>query len=80
MIDVCCVSYVKDGLIKRNAQVRVYRGQDQLFEGKISSLKRFEDDVKEVAKGYECGIVLDGFSELTEGDAIQCFEMVLKKD
>ena len=73
-------SYVKEGIIKRNALARIFRGRDQLFEGKINSLKRFEDDVKEVAKGYECGIVIDGFDDLKEGDAIQCYHMVLKKD
>ena len=72
-------SYVKEGIIKRNALARIFRGRDKVFEGKINSLKRFEDDVKEVAKGYECGIVIDGFDDLKEGDAIQCYHMVLKK-
>ena len=72
-------SYVKNGVVRRNALARIYRNNEIVFEGKLSSLKRFEEDVKEVATGYECGIVIDGFSDLKENDSIQCYEMVLKK-
>lgn len=67
--------YVLDGKISRNAQVRIKRGNEVVYEGKISSLKRFKDDVKEVSKGYECGIGIDGFSNFAEGDIIEAFEV-----
>ncbi len=67
--------YVLDGRIPRNAQVRIKRGDEIIYEGKISSLKRFKDDVKEVSKGYECGIGIEGFSTFAEGDIIEAFEV-----
>ncbi len=67
--------YVLDGNIVRNAQARVKRKDAVLFEGKISSLKRFKDDVKEVAKGFECGIGIEGFSDFEVGDIIEAFEV-----
>ena len=67
--------YVKDGKMQRNAQVRLLRDNVVVFEGKLSSLKRFKDDAKEVAEGYECGISLDGFNDIKEGDTIECFIM-----
>jgi len=69
-------SYVQDGKITRNAQIRVVRDGIVIFEDKISSLKRFKDDVKEVATGYECGIGLDKFNDIKEGDILEAFEMV----
>lgn len=67
---------VLDGTIERNAQVRVTRGEDKLFEGELSSLKRYQDDVKEVKAGFDCGIVFRGFSAMEVGDQIEAFKMV----
>ncbi|HJW34751.1 MAG TPA: translation initiation factor IF-2, partial [Holophagaceae bacterium] len=64
-------SRVVDGFIKKNAKVRVKRGEDQIFEGLISALKRFKDDVTEVKNGFECGISLQGFDDLREGDTLE---------
>ncbi len=68
-------SYVTDGKIVRNAQVRLLRDNMVVFEGKLSSLRRFKDDVKEVATGYECGISLENYNDIKIGDIIECFEM-----
>jgi translation initiation factor IF-2 len=65
--------YVTDGTILRNSQARVLRGERTLWEGRIATLRRIKDDVREVAAGYECGIVLDGFSDFREGDVIASF-------
>ncbi len=67
--------YVTEGKLQRNAQVRLTRDNVVIFEGKLSSLKRFKDDAKEVAQGYECGASLDGYNDIKEGDAIECFVM-----
>ncbi|MGC1464045.1 MAG: translation initiation factor IF-2 [Terracidiphilus sp.] len=64
---------VQDGVIRRDAEVKVMRGEEQVFKGKIGSLKRFKDDAKEVTNGMECGIGLAGFSDLKEGDLIEAF-------
>ncbi len=69
-------SYVLDGKIERGCRARITRDGEQLFEGDLTSLKRFKDDVKEVAAGYECGLVFDGFSDLQEADQIECYKMV----
>ncbi len=69
-------SYVLDGVIERNSSARITRDGEQIFEGKIASLKRFKDDVKEVKSGYECGIVFDGHNDVAEGDQIEIFKMV----
>ena len=68
-------SYVLDGVIKRNSSVRVFRGKDMIHEGPIETLKRFKDDQREVATGYECGITLRGYNELQVGDIFECYEM-----
>lgn len=65
--------HVTDGKITRQAKVRLIRGGLVVFEGHIESLKRFKDDAREVAAGYECGIGLDGFNDLKEGDTIEAF-------
>jgi len=70
---------VTSGKILRNSNVRVVRSDDLIFEGKLLSLKRFKDDVKEVAKGYDCGIQIDEFNDLVEGDIIQCYQEVAIK-
>ena len=67
---------VTSGKILRNSNVRVMRSDELIFEGKLLSLKRFKDDVKEVAKGYDCGIQIDEFNDLVEGDTIQCYQEV----
>ncbi|MEO0236060.1 MAG: EF-Tu/IF-2/RF-3 family GTPase, partial [candidate division WOR-3 bacterium] len=65
--------YVIEGEIKRNANVRVLREGQSIFDGKIASLKRFQEDVKEVQSGFECGIKIEGFDKLREGDIIECY-------
>jgi translation initiation factor IF-2 len=66
-------SQVSEGKISRNSVARVYRGKELLVQTKISSLKRFKDDVREVAQGFECGIELEGFQQFQEGDTIESF-------
>ncbi len=68
-------SYVQDGKVSRNAQIRVVRDGVVIFEDKISSLKRFKDDAKEVAQGYECGIGLERFNDIKENDVLEAFIM-----
>ena len=68
-------SYVQDGKLTRNAQVRVVRDGIVIHEGKIASLKRFKDDVREVATGFECGVGIENFNDLQEGDVIEAFVM-----
>lgn len=66
-------SYVLEGIVKRAARVRVLRNKKPIGVGNISGLKRFKDDVKEVKSGYECGLMIEGFNDLQEGDIVQCF-------
>ncbi len=66
-------SYVLNGQVTRNALVKVIRHDKMLHEGKLSSLRRFTEDVKEVANGYECGIGVDGFNDFKEGDIIEAY-------
>ena len=68
-------SYVTDGKLQRNAQVRLLRDNVVVYEGKLSSLQRFKDAVKEVADGYECGVCLENYTDIKEGDIIECFIM-----
>ena len=67
--------YVKDGKLQRNAEARLIRDNVVVFEGKLSSLKRFKDDAKEVAEGYECGVSFDSFNDIKEGDVVECYVM-----
>ena len=69
-------SYVLDGKIERGSKLRITREGELIFEGEMASLKRFKDDVKEVAAGYECGIVAQDFNDLQEGDQIEAYIMV----
>ena len=69
-------SYVLDGKIIRGCKVRITREGEQIFEGELASLKRFKDDVKEVATGYECGLVMEGFNEVEVEDLIEAYIMV----
>ena len=69
-------SYVQDGKLVRGAEVRLIRGKDVLYTGKIDTLKRIKDDVREVATGYECGATLADYNVLYQaGDILECFEM-----
>ena len=68
-------SYVQDGKITRQSQIRVLRDGVVIFEDKISSLKRFKDDAKEVAAGYECGVGLEKFNDIKVGDILEAFVM-----
>lgn len=63
--------YIKDGKVARDCIVRVLRDQELIYEGRIASLKRFKDDVKEVSQGFECGIGIDGFEDVEEGDVLE---------
>ncbi len=67
--------YVKDGKITRDAQVRVLRDNIVIYEGKLGSLQRFKDSVKEVAANYECGMSIEKFNDIKEGDIFECFVM-----
>lgn len=69
-------SYVLDGKIVRGCKVRITREGEQIFEGDLASLKRFKDDVKEVAAGYECGLVMEGFNDVAVEDIIEAYIMV----
>ena len=69
-------SYVLDGKIIRGSKVRVYRGSELVHEGNLGSLKRFKDDVKEVAAGYECGLVFDKYNDIREEDKVEFYVMV----
>lgn len=68
--------YITDGTITRSTKVRLIRDGIELFKGGISSLKRFKEDVREVAAGFECGIGLDGYNDLKVGDVIEGFKMI----
>ena len=73
-VGVIAGCYVTRGVIRRNAQVRVVREGTVVYETTIASLKRFKDDVREVQEGFECGILLDGFNDVKEGDVLEAFE------
>ena len=74
-VGIVAGSYVQDGVIARNAQIRVVRDGIVVAEDKISSLRRFKDDVREVQQGYECGIGLEKFNDIKEGDILEAFIM-----
>jgi translation initiation factor IF-2 len=65
---------VTHGTITRNASIRVLRNGVVVHDGKIASLKRFAEDVREAQEGFECGILLDGFNDLKEGDVLEAYE------
>jgi len=65
--------YVTSGTIHRNNNVRILRDKDVLYNGRLESLRRFKDDVREVATGYECGITIEGFADFAEGDTVQAY-------
>ena len=68
--------FMLEGKVSRNSRVRVIRDGIVVFTGLLGSLKRFKDDVKEVVKGYECGLNIDKFNDIKEGDLIEAFEEV----
>lgn len=64
--------YVKEGRLLRGEKVRVWRGEAVVYEGELSSLRRFKNDVREVGEGFECGVMLEGYNDFQEGDVIEC--------
>jgi translation initiation factor IF-2 len=66
---------IVDGVVKRNAKARVRREGAVVLESKISGLKRFKEDVREVAEGFECGISIDDYEDIKEGDILEVFEL-----
>ena len=75
-VGVIAGSYVKDGSVKRGALVRVVRDKVVIYEGKISSLRRQKDDVKEVQSGYECGVGIENFNDIKIGDELEIYQMI----
>ena len=73
-------SYVIDGRMTNSSRLRVLRDGKIIYEGKIGSLKRFKDDAKEVKQGFECGILVENFNDIHEGDIIEAFTFVEKED
>ena len=74
-LGVIAGTYVLDGMIERNGLVRLIRDDSVIFEGKMASLRRFKDDVKEVQAGYECGIGLEGYTDLKDGDILEIYKI-----
>ena len=79
-VGTVCGCYCTDGTIKRGCSVRVLRDNIVIHEGELASLRRFKDDVKEVASGYECGMQIEKFNDVKIGDVIECFVMEEIKD
>ena len=75
-VGVVAGCYVTEGIVKRNAQIRLVRDGIVIHEGVISSLKRFKDDAREVAQGYECGLGIEKYNDIKPDDVIECFTMV----
>ena len=74
-VGTVCGCYCTDGKIQRGCEVRVLRDNIVIHEGDLASLRRFKDDVKEVASGYECGMQVEKFNDIKVGDVIECFVM-----
>ncbi len=66
-------AYVLDGKVNRNSEIRVVREGIVVHEGKLASLKRFKDDVRDVSAGYECGVMIEKFNDILEGDIVEAF-------
>jgi translation initiation factor IF-2 len=64
---------VTTGRLERNARIRVLREGALVWDGQLGSLRRVQEDVREVAQGFECGIVLEGYNDLKEGDVLECY-------
>lgn len=75
-VGIIAGAYVQEGKMQRNAEIRLVRDGIVVHEGTISSLKRFKDDAKEVNQGYECGLGIENYNDIKEGDIIECFHMV----
>jgi translation initiation factor IF-2 len=75
-VGIVAGAYITEGKVARNKEIRLVRDGIVVHEGKISSLKRFKDDAKEVNQGYECGIGIEDYNDIKEGDIIECFTMV----
>lgn len=75
-IGIIAGGYIQEGKVVRNAEIRLVRDGIVIHEGKISSLRRFKDDAKEVNQGYECGIGIENYNDIKIGDTIECFHMV----
>ena len=71
--------FVVDGKVTRNSNVRVIRDSIVIFDGKLSSLKRFTDDAKEVVAGYECGLTIEKYQDIKENDVLEVYEVVEEK-
>lgn len=71
--------YVLDGRITRNSLIKIIRDNIQIYEGRLSSLKRFKDDVREVVQGYECGLAIENFQDIKEGDIVESYDTIEKK-
>ncbi|WP_257008684.1 EF-Tu/IF-2/RF-3 family GTPase, partial [Rickettsia sp. wq] len=72
-------SYVTRGIIKKGAGVRLLRDNIVIHEGKLKTLKRFKEEVKEVREGYECGIAFENYEDIREGDTVEVFELIQEK-
>lgn len=71
--------YMLEGKINRNARVRLIRNDEEIYEGRLSSLKRFKEDTREVVAGYECGLMIENYNDIKVGDMIEAFEVVKEK-
>ena len=67
---------VKDGKVTRQSPIRLVRDSVVIYTGKLSSLKRFKDDAREVLQGYECGLTIDGYNDVKVGDVIEAYDIV----
>ncbi len=74
-VGVIAGAYVRSGSIKRSSRIRMLREDNVIYEGRIASLKRFKEDVREVQSGYECGIILEGFNDIQQGDILEVFQI-----
>ena len=78
-VGIIAGSYILDGLVKSNSKARIIRDGVQVYDGSINSLQREKDSVKEVKKGFECGITVTNFNDIKVGDIFEAYEMVEKK-
>lgn len=78
-VGVIAGCFVKDGKITRGSKIRIFRGKDKIYEGKLDSLKRFKEDVRSVEQNFECGIVIQGYGDFQEGDEIEAYEVREKR-
>jgi len=72
-------AYVTNGVVKKNSKVRLLRDNVVIYDGNLKTLKRFKDDVKEVKSGLECGIAIENYQDIQEGDIIECYEVTEEK-